>query len=193
MGFKDGTNNLPFGDSTPPEADAQVWVGDEGPEWMRGGSYAVARRIRMLIEVWDRSSLLDQEQTFGRHKVSGAPFGRQQEFDTVDLDAQDADGAPLTPINAHIRLAAPSQHGGQHLLRRGYSYVGGVDAFGQLDAGLAFIAFQRDAREQFIPIQASLAATDALNEYIKHVGSGLFAIPPGVATGEWIAQRLFEA
>ena len=28
-----------------------VWVGDEGPEWMRGGSYVVARRIRIALNI----------------------------------------------------------------------------------------------------------------------------------------------
>jgi len=63
------------------------------PAWMRGGTYMVARRVRMLIEVWDRSSLWDQEATFGRHKASGAPIGRRGEFDAVDLEARGEDGA----------------------------------------------------------------------------------------------------
>ena len=39
--------------------------------WMRGGTYAVTRRIRMLIETWDRSSLGDQQDTIGRDKTGG--------------------------------------------------------------------------------------------------------------------------
>jgi deferrochelatase/peroxidase EfeB len=66
MGFKDGTANIKAEDS---EAMGRfVWVGNEGPSWMRGGSYMVTRRIRMLLEIWDRSSLEDQERTIGRDK-----------------------------------------------------------------------------------------------------------------------------
>jgi deferrochelatase/peroxidase EfeB len=44
-----------------------------------------------------------------------------------------------------------------------------------------------------VPIQARLAANDALNEYIKHTGSALFAIPPGVrAAGDWFGKALFS-
>ena len=68
--------------------DRFVWVGDEGPAWMRGGSYLVTRRIRMLLEIWDRSSLEDQEQTIGRDKYSGAPLGGSDEFDPLDLEAE---------------------------------------------------------------------------------------------------------
>lgn len=31
----------------------------------------------MLIESWNRSSLMDQEDTFGRTKQTGAPYGRK--------------------------------------------------------------------------------------------------------------------
>ncbi|MGH7059384.1 MAG: Dyp-type peroxidase, partial [Stellaceae bacterium] len=52
MGFKDGTSNPAAAD---PKAMAKfVWVADEGPAWMQGGSYVVARRIRMALEHWDR-------------------------------------------------------------------------------------------------------------------------------------------
>ncbi|MCK9897804.1 Dyp-type peroxidase [Frankia sp. AgB32] len=55
-----------------------------------------------------------------------------------------------------------------------------------------FLAYQRDPRRQFVTIRRSLAgkADDALNEYIQHVGSGLFACPPGAAPGEYRGQRL---
>ena len=191
MGFKDGTNNI-----TADEADALakfVWVGSEAPAWMRGGTYMVTRRIRMLIEVWDRASLGDQEATIGRVKSTGAPLGRGAEHDKVDLKARSAAG-PVIPMDAHVRLAAPVSNDGVRILRRGYSFTDGFDPeLGQLDAGLFFIAFQRDAHKQFAVVQRGLGP-DALNEYIKHVCSGLFAVAPGVArAGDYLGRALFES
>ena len=193
MGFKDGTNNIKSEDAA--EMDRFVWVGDEGDQsWMRGGSYLVSRRIRMLIESWDADYLADQENVFGRTKDVGAPLTGKAEFDTVDLKLTAKDGKFVIPDTAHIRLASPDTHGGQKILRRGYSYTDGTDpATGQLDAGLFFIAFQKDPRRQFIPIQRLLGAKDGLNEYIKHVGSGLFAVPPGLSeVGDWFGRKLFS-
>jgi len=191
MGFKDGTNNIKAED--PGELQSFVWVGEETDQpWMRGGSYLVARRIRMLIESWDADYLADQENVIGRIKETGAPLTGKKEFDTVDLAAKAKDG-PVIPVDAHIRLAAPASNSGQKILRRGYSFTDGIDPVtGQLDAGLFFIAYQKDPRKQFVPIQAQLAATDALNEYIKHTGSALFAVPPGLsAAGDWFGKSLF--
>jgi deferrochelatase/peroxidase EfeB len=175
LGFKDGTNNLR---TDLPGFDESVWVPeDDGPAWMVGGSYLVARRIRMHIEVWDRSSLTDQEQTIGRDKTEGAPLGATRERDPIDLAAERG-GRPVIPVRAHVRLANQAANG-LHILRRGYSFTDGIDPHtGQLDAGLFFLAYQRDPRRQFVPLQQRLA-TDKLNEYIQHVGSALFAIPPG--------------
>jgi deferrochelatase/peroxidase EfeB len=191
MGFKDGTNNI-----TADEQDAldrYVWVGSEAPAWLRGGSYMVTRRIRMLIEVWDRSALGDQEATIGRVKDSGAPLGSRAEHDKPNLTAKGSLG-PVIPAKAHIRLAAPVTNDGVRILRRGYSFTDGFDSeLGQLDAGLFFVAFQRDAHKQFTVIQRRLAA-DALNEYIKHVSSGLFAVPPGaVRAGDYLGRALCES
>src|SRR5215218_8491651 len=99
MGFKDGTANIRAEDTE--AMDKFVWVGGEGPAWMRGGSYMVTRRIRMLLEVWDRAPLGDQERTIGRHKYSGAPLGRQDEFDPLPLDAQEK-GHPVIPVDSHV-------------------------------------------------------------------------------------------
>ncbi|HEY7048062.1 MAG TPA: iron uptake transporter deferrochelatase/peroxidase subunit [Jatrophihabitantaceae bacterium] len=186
MGFKDGTNNIKAEDSG--DLNSFVWVGDETDQpWMRGGSYLVARRIRMLIESWDADYLADQERVFGRSKETGAPLTGTKEFDKVNLASQ------AIPADAHIRLAAPATNGGQKILRRGYSFTDGIDPqTGQLDAGLFFIAYQKDPRRQFVPVQSRLAADDALNEYIKHTGSALFAVPPGVlAAGDWFGKALF--
>jgi deferrochelatase/peroxidase EfeB len=192
MGFKDGTRNIKAENAA--DLDAYVWVAAESDQaWMRGGSYLVARRIRMLIESWDTDYLADQESVFGRSKTSGAPLSGKNEFDTPDFAAKGPDGRPVIALDAHIRLAAPENNDGQKLLRRGYSYTDGIDATtGLLDAGLFFIAYQKDPRRQFVPIQARLGRHDRLNEYIQHTGSALFAVPPGLAgPGEWWGKALF--
>jgi deferrochelatase/peroxidase EfeB len=188
MGFKDGTNNLRAEDTA--ELDRFVWVGDEGPDWLRGGTYLVSRRIRMLIEVWDRATLSDQEDTIGRVKVSGAPLGGNAEFDKPDLKAR-SQGLPVIPTDAHIRLSAP-ESAATRLLRRGYSFTDGFDEVtGQLDAGLFFISFQRDP-SQFEAVQRALSG-DALNEYITHTSSAVFAVPPGArADGTYIGESLLS-
>jgi deferrochelatase/peroxidase EfeB len=188
MGFKDGTANLRAGTK---QFDEAVWVGEgDDPAWMRDGSYLVARRIRILIEVWDRSSLQDQEQTIGRVRTSGAPLGEDHEFDVVDLSARNRHGEVVTPADSHVRLAHQDTNE-IHILRRGYNFTDGLDErVGQLDAGLFFLAYQRDPRTQFVPLQQKLAEHDALNEYIQHVSSALFAVFPGVPPGGWIGQTL---
>jgi len=192
MGFKDGTRNIKAQSTA--DLDDYVWVGGEtDQDWMKGGSYLVARRISMLIESWDTDYLTDQENVFGRYKTSGAPLGGKNEFDPPDLAAKDGQGHPVIPLNAHIRLAAPETNNGQKILRRGYSYTDGIDATtGLLDAGLFFIAYQKDPRRQFVPIQTRLGQQDNLNEYIRHTGSALFAVPPGLAApGDWWGRTLF--
>ncbi|GGX66725.1 iron uptake transporter deferrochelatase/peroxidase subunit [Streptomyces fructofermentans] len=186
MGFKDGTRNI-AGTETD-RLKRFVWVDekdvDENSAWMTGGSYLVARRIRMNIETWDRTSLQEQEDIFGRDKGEGAPVGRAKERDKPFLKAMKPD--------AHVRLAHPDSNGGATLLRRGYSFTDGTDGLGRLDAGLFFLAYQRDVREGFVRVQRNLA-TDQLNEYIQHVGSAVFAIPPGVRDkDDWWGRALFS-
>lgn len=189
MGFKDGTNNPKV--SEPAAADEIVWaLGSDDPAWMAGGSYMVMRRIRMRIEIWDRSSLDDQETTFGRHRQSGAPLGKSGEFDDLELHRKDSQGNPVIPTTSHVALA--NMDGKVKILRRSYSYSSGMDLkTGQLDAGLLFVCFNRDPRKQFIPMQQKLAAADQLNEYITHVGSGLYACLPGASEGGYIGDTLF--
>ncbi len=74
------------------------------------------------------------------------------------------------------------------ILRRGYNYVDGNNPYGRLDAGLFFLSFQRSP-QQFIDLQRTLA-TDTLNEYIRHVGSAIFAVPPGARAGGYIGETL---
>jgi deferrochelatase/peroxidase EfeB len=193
FGFKDGTNNLK---AEEPEGLAQhVWVGDSdetgAAAWMAGGSYLVARRIRMHIEVWDRTSLQEQEDVIGRDKKEGAPLGATKEFDTPDFAKKGPDGAPAIPVTAHVRLAHESRLGGIRLLRRGYNFTDGSDGVGHLDAGLFFLAYMRNPGKQFVPMQRALAKADRLNEYIEHNGSAVFACPPGLKDGEHWGQALF--
>ncbi|MEV4449105.1 iron uptake transporter deferrochelatase/peroxidase subunit [Streptomyces mirabilis] len=184
MGFKDGTRNI--AGTEPDRLKKFVWVGEgEGPAWMTGGSYLVARRIRMNIETWDRTSLQEQEDVFGRDKGEGAPVGKAKERDEPFLKAMKPD--------AHVRLAHPDSNDGVTLLRRGYSFTDGTDGLGRLEAGLFFLAYQRDVRKGFIPVQRSLARSDALNEYIQHVSSAVFAVPPGVLDkDDWWGRALFS-
>ncbi|MEU9758615.1 iron uptake transporter deferrochelatase/peroxidase subunit [Streptomyces sp. NPDC047987] len=185
FGFKDGTRNISGTDTA--ALDKHVWVGekDDGVGWMAGGSYLVARRIRMHIETWDRAPLQEQEDIFGRDKGEGAAVGKSKEHDEPFLKA-------MLPT-AHVRLAHPDSNDGATILRRGYSFTDGTDGLGRLDAGLFFIAYQRDSRKAFIPMQRRLAAHDALNEYIQHVGSAHFAVPPGVRDkDDWWGRALFS-
>ncbi len=183
MGFKDGTRNISGTDDA--ALAEHVWVGaGDGSDWLTGGSYLVARRIRMNIETWDRTSLREQEDIFGRDKGEGAPVGKSRERDEPFLKAMKPE--------AHVRLAHPDTNNGATILRRGYSFTDGTDGLGRLDAGLFFLAYQRDVRRGFVPIQRSLAKSDVLNEYIQHVGSAVFAVPPGVRdTDDWWGRTLF--
>ena len=188
FGFKDGTANLKAEETR--AIDDQVWATRaDGPAWMAGGSYLVARKIRMIIENWDRTRLEEQERVIGRSKGEGAPLSGGSEFTAPDFEAAGAAGQPLIAEDAHVRLAHPDVNDGVRLLRRGYNFVDGNDALGRLDAGLFFLSFQRSP-EQFIAVQRNLAR-DGLNEYIKHVGSAVFAVPPGARRGQSIGAGLF--
>ncbi|MBS1836520.1 MAG: deferrochelatase/peroxidase EfeB, partial [Actinobacteria bacterium] len=192
FGFKDGTANLK---AEQPEAiDAHVWVGpddDRAARWMSGGSYLVARRINMHIETWDRSSLREQEAIVGRDKREGAPLSGGTELTPVDLAAKGS-GGPKVPADSHVRLAHPDENDGVQILRRGYNFTDGSDGLGRLDAGLFFIAFVRDPRRQYVPMQTKLARDDAMSEYLLHTGSGLFAVPPGVRSARgFVGETLF--
>lgn len=188
FGFKDGTANLKA--EEPAAVDEHVWVpasaateGGADAAWLTGGTYLVARRIRMHIETWDRSSLREQEALVGRTKGEGAPLSGGTEFTEPDLDAAGRDGAPLVALDSHVRLAHPTQNDGVRMLRRGYNFTDGNDALGRLDAGLFFLAFVVDPRTHYVPMQTRLSSQDGLMEYLVHTGSGLFAVPPGVPDG----------
>ena len=192
FGFKDGTSNVKAEHDD--LLDRFVWVGDDddpAAAWLTGGSYLVARRVSMRIETWDRTSLQEQEAIIGRDKKEGAPLSGGKEFTTPDFQLPGAGNAPLIAGDAHLRVAHPAQNNGTHILRRGYNFTDGSNGLGNLDAGLFFIAYTRDPLQHFVPLQTNLARNDALNEYIQHTGSAVFAVPPGVTTGDFIGSALF--
>ncbi|MCY7130796.1 iron uptake transporter deferrochelatase/peroxidase subunit [Streptococcus gordonii] len=175
FGFKDGTANV----TKEKDFDKVIWT--DSDDWMKGGTYMAVRRIQMFLETWDRTNLQEQENTFGRYKESGAPFGKKDEFDEVDLD--------LLPVDSHVRLAKEVN---KPIYRRSYSYSDGiVEKTGQFDTGLLFLAFQKNP-DSFVKVQTNLGAQDKMNEYVTHIGSGLFACFAGVKKGEYLGQKLFE-
>ncbi|WP_349270907.1 peroxidase [Mycolicibacterium parafortuitum] len=183
FGFKDGTANLRSDETD--KLNKFVWVADgDGPAWLTGGSYLVARRIRMRIEQWDRTTLLEQERVVGRQKGSGAPMGLTDEFEELDFDLTNDKDEPLIDMLAHVRLASPENLGGIEILRRGYNFTDGSDGFGHLDAGLFFIAFVRNPVTQFVPMQNAISRNDAMNEYVTPTSSAVFACPPGLSEGD---------
>ncbi len=182
FGFKDGTANILADDTT--ALTDHVWVSaKDEPAWLAEGSYLVARKIAMLIETWDRVRLSEQDTIIGRDKGEGAPLSGGDEFTAPDFHSKTIDA------NSHVSLAHPEQNDGIRILRRGYNYVDGNNALGRLDAGLFFLSYQRDPA-QFISLQRRLS-TDLMNEYIKHVGSGIWAVPAGVKPGSYVGAALF--
>ncbi|MCI9887380.1 Dyp-type peroxidase [Micrococcales bacterium 31B] len=184
LGFKDGTRNV----STPSDFDDHVWLREA--DWMTGGTYQVARKIRMHIENWDLDRISDQQLIFGRTKLEGAPLSGEREKDEPDFAKTGADGAPLIDPTSHIALAAHENNNGVKILRRSYNYTDGLNAQGLLDAGLLFIAYLNDPAN-FVTLQRKLGSFDLLNEYIQHIGSAVFAVPPAPPTGGYIGQALF--
>ena len=201
LGFKDGTANPSIRD--PALMSRFIWVGGEGPSWMRGGTYMVYRRVRTTIERWDTLTTAQQERIIGRHKLSGAPLGEKSELAPLDLNATDREGEQVIPEDAHVRLAAPQNNGGVRILRRVYNYNDGLDQFTErwppwrqgleYDIGLLFCAYQRDPRTGFIRIFKNLAINDSLNQFSTHTASTIVAVAPGAPRpGCWIGERLFS-
>jgi deferrochelatase/peroxidase EfeB len=193
LGFKDGTANLDASDET--LINDIVWVqpSSNEPTWASGGTYQVIRVIRMFVEHWDRTALVEQQQIIGREKASGAPLTYPNERDIPDY-AADPKGERV-PLTAHIRLANPRTPGtdASRILRRGYNYSRGLTDAGQLDMGLLFVCFQADLAAGFLAVQARLNG-ESLEEYVKPVGGGYFFVLPGVQSkDDFLAEGLLRA
>ena len=189
--FRDGTANPDVADAS--LMNRLIWVqpGSGEPAWTAGGTYLVARAIRMHVEFWDRVGMFEQQNMIGRDRVTGAPLGGSDEFQEPRYEL-DPHGNRI-PLNAHIRLANPRTPAtaDQRILRRGYNYNRGIDEAGDLDQGLMFVAFNQDVRRQFETIQGRLTE-EPMIDYITPVGGGYFFAPPGArGSGDWVGSRLF--
>jgi deferrochelatase/peroxidase EfeB len=191
MGFKDGTANIRADETD--ELDKHVWVAaddDRSASWLAGGSYLVTRRAMITVELWDRQKLRDQEEFIGRTKGKGAPLTGRKEFDEPNFRAM-AGGEVAIPEDAHVRVVHPTHHGGARILRRGYNIADGTNDIGRMNAGLFFIGFVRNPGTQFVPIQMAMSRKDILMEYLRFTQSSVFAVPPGIAEGQFVGQELF--
>jgi dye decolorizing peroxidase len=184
MGQLDGTGNPVPGTAA---FDQTVYVPAKGgPAWMRGGSYLVYRRIRMLLDSWDTLGRAQQEAVIGRDKVTGSPLSGGTEFTAPDYEKFGPSGSLMIPPGSHIRQASAQFNSGATIYRRPFSYYNGSEA------GLLFLAFQRDPASGFTVIQQRLSGADSLSTFIRHEASGLFAILPGCAEGGYLGQELLE-
>jgi dye decolorizing peroxidase len=185
MGQVDGTANPQPGT---PEFDAVVWSA-ESPDWVRGGTGMVIRRIRMELDTWDAMERDDKEQVIGRRLDTGAPLTGTQEHDVPDFEAVGADGLTVIPDFAHIRMAH-SDSPSMQFLRRPFSFDNGLLPDGRPDVGLLFVAYAADLSTQFVPIQQRLAENDLFNTWTTPIGSAVFALPPGCEPDGFLGDTL---
>lgn len=171
FGFRDGTHNL----RRARDLDRHVWVERDDRAGMIGGTYLVVREIELDVAGFADQPLSEQERAVGRQRDSGAPPGGLREFDPAPLEA--------FPPGSHVRLASSRANRVPPMLRRSYS----------IDGGLLFLAFMRDPARQFVPVQRRLAQCDPLGRFACHVGSAVFAVPPGARPGGFIGKELLVA
>jgi dye decolorizing peroxidase len=185
MGQVDGTANPKPGT---PEFDQIVWTSD-GPDWVRGGSGIVIRRIRMELDTWDAMERDDKEQVIGRRLDNGAPLTGTQEHDVPDFEAVGENGLTVIPDFAHIRMAH-SDSPSMQFLRRPFSFDNGLLPDGRPDVGLLFVVYAADVGTQFVPIQQRLAENDLFNTWTTPIGSAVFALPPGCEPDGFLGDTL---
>ena len=151
---------------------------------MRGGTCMVVRRIAMNLDTWEELDRTSREVAMGRYLESGAPLTGKEEFDTADFKAKDQFGLPVIDPRSHMALAAPpTDNPKEKMRRRAYNYleshIPGSDH--TTNVGLVFICFQQNPVTQFTAIQQRLNDNDRLNTWITHIGSAVFAVPPGTS------------
>jgi len=166
---------------------SNVWVNPgDGPDWMTNGTYMVTRNLKVLVANFLIEPLDVQQYAFGRYKASGAPFGQTNEFAPVIVSKE--------PPDSHIMVANPRKPGSEaeRILRRSYTFTDGFDAqVSNPTGGLFFIAFNRDPRRQFIPIQQRLSVHDRFTvEYPVPRGSAMYAVPPGIRPDGYVGDSI---
>ncbi|MFJ6943302.1 Dyp-type peroxidase [Streptomyces wuyuanensis] len=139
------------------------------PDWAVGGTYQVIRVVRLATELWNKDSVEEQERIMGRRRdgrwLDGTPAGEEPNF------AADPQGR-LTPLDSHVRLAAPDRRNPPPIVRRSYTYDRGNG-----DTGLIFSCFQRDLSKGFEAVQRRLEG-EAMAKYMLTTGGGYFFVPP---------------
>ncbi|MFJ6438287.1 Dyp-type peroxidase [Streptomyces sp. NPDC091416] len=165
--FADGFGNP---DNRRGIADRVLVRADQGePDWVVGGSYQVIRIVRLATELWDKDTIHEQERIIGRRRdgrwLDGTPSDEEPNF------AADPKGK-ATPLDSHVRLAAPDRRNPPPVVRRSYSYD-----HGNGDTGLIFSCFQRDLAKGFEAVQKRLES-EAMAKYLLTTGGGYFFIPP---------------
>lgn len=182
FGQVDGSRN-----PLPDEMGQALWSTDG---WLANGTQFVLRRIEMDREEWDALTRDRQEKSVGRSLTDGSPLTGGEERSDIDRVAE-VDGRLVVPLDAHARRAHPADNRGRRMLRRSVNYTHTSDA-GEETAGLLFMAMQSSIAEQFIPVQKTLDASDALNEWTTAIGSAVFALPPGFSADRHLAEDLFS-
>ncbi|MBF6672957.1 Dyp-type peroxidase [Glutamicibacter sp. FBE19] len=179
FGQVDGVNN------PKDQLREQAVFGDGQDSWIANGTTLALRRFEMDLDRWDEVDATGRDFALGRRQADGSPLSGTSVDDPVDLAAVNDLGLPSIAANAHVALAKPS-HAAESIHRRGYNYDDGQHA------GLLFASYQRDPSTSFIPVQQRLAAADALNTWLKPVGSALYAILPGISEGGYLGEQLFS-
>ena len=170
-----------------------MWVDaadDADGSWLAGGSYLVARRINMTIEVWDRQPLGDQEMFVGRTKAKGAPLSGGEELTEPDFDMPGSNDQPVIPVDAHVRIVHPD-HTAAHACCAAATTSSTARTRSAGSTRGCSSSPTSATPHPLRPDAAGDVEDRRLVEYLKFTGSALFAVPPGVGPGEHVGQALF--